>query len=74
MYIDWVRIYQQENAINLQALSPSDEIEGETPSEEAIRDTNTSAPTIQKQFRDGKIVIIRDNTKYDILGNPLTTN
>ena len=69
MYIDWVRIYQQENAINLQALSPSDEIEGETPSEEAIRDTNTSAPTIQKQFRDGKILIIRGNTKYDVLGN-----
>ena len=68
MYIDWVRIYQQENAINLQALSPSDEVEGETPSEEAIRDTKTSAPTIRKQIQNGKIVIIRDNTKYDVLG------
>ncbi len=68
MYIDWVRIYQQENAINLQALSPSDEIEGETPSEEADRVTTTPAPTVRKQIQNGKIVIIRDNTKYDVLG------
>lgn len=69
MYIDWVRIYQQENAINLQALSPSDEIEGETPSEEADRVTTTPAPTVRKQIQNGKILIIRGNTKYDVLGN-----
>lgn len=68
MYIDWVRIYQPENALNLQALSPSDEIEGGTPSEEAVRDTTTPAPTVRKQIQNGKIVIIRDNTKYDVLG------
>ena len=69
MYIDWVRIYQPENAINLQALSPSDEIEGGTPSEEAVRDTTTPAPTVRKQIQNGKILIIRGNTKYDVLGN-----
>ena len=65
MYIDWVRIYQQENAINLQALSPSDEIEGE---EEALTETQTTVP-VTKCIENGKIVIIRGNTKYDVLGN-----
>ncbi len=65
MYIDWVRIYQPENAINLQALSPSDEIEGGA---EALTETQTTIP-VTKRIENGKIVIIRGNTKYDVLGN-----
>ena len=65
MYIDWVRIYQQENAINLQALSPSDEVETQ---DTELRNTQTTQPVI-KQLENNRIVIIRGNTKYDVLGN-----
>ncbi len=65
MYIDWVRIYQQENAINLQALSPSDEVETQ---DTELRNAQTTQPVI-KQLENNRIVIIRGNTKYDVLGN-----
>lgn len=71
MYIDWVRVYQLAGETNLSTEAASDAIEEADPNwkpEQGVEQIPTET-TVRKQIHNGRLVIVRGETQYDVLGN-----
>ena len=72
MYIDWVRVYQRgDEGQTAHFSSESDEIEEADPNWEPVEAVkNVQAESVvTKQFVNGRLVIVRGENAYDVLGN-----
>lgn len=68
MYVDWVRVYQKQGEQNLSTEAESDEIE-KAPENFQSLESNVEKNTTNKIIVNGKLVIVRGDAMYDVLGN-----